>query len=156
MGNFARMDCFSGCWESEEEWFWPFEPFSKLEITLCKYWTLFKIKISMTCVYKEYEVKIKVVQEQWLQLKMKFFLGCNMRWDKNVVGTVYWCGFHCCEILQWKKFLHNVLGRRMLAILISWKIQRYLSTVMEWLKLFYQPIGLRKKFKDFSCIVFKI
>ena len=40
----------------------------------------------MTCVYKEYEVKIKVVQEQWLQLKMKVILGCNMRWDKNVVG----------------------------------------------------------------------
>ena len=25
-------------------------------------------------VYKEYEVKIKMVQEQWLQLKMKFLL----------------------------------------------------------------------------------
>ena len=25
----------------------------------------------MTCVYKEYEVKIKMVQEQWLQLKTK-------------------------------------------------------------------------------------
>ena len=28
----------------------------------------------MICVYKEYEVKIKMVQKQWLQLKMKFLL----------------------------------------------------------------------------------
>ena len=27
---------------------------SKLKITFCKSWTLTKIKISMTCVYKEY------------------------------------------------------------------------------------------------------
>ena len=33
----------------------------------------------MTCVYKEYEVKIKMVQDQWLQLKMKFLLGHNMK-----------------------------------------------------------------------------
>ena len=30
--------------------------------------------MSTTCVYKEYEVKIKMVQEQKLQLKMKFLL----------------------------------------------------------------------------------
>ena len=28
----------------------------------------------MTYVYKEYEVKTEVVQEQWLKLKMKFSL----------------------------------------------------------------------------------
>ena len=33
------------------------------------YWTSIKIKISMACVYKE----------QWQQLKMKFFLGYNMK-----------------------------------------------------------------------------
>ena len=37
----------------------------------------------MTCVYKEYEVKIKMAQEQLLQLKMKFLLGFNMK-------TVIW------------------------------------------------------------------
>ena len=26
----------------------------------------------MTCVYKEYEVEIKMVHEQWPQLKIKF------------------------------------------------------------------------------------
>ena len=36
---------------------------------------MIEIKISMTCVYKEYEVEIKMVQEQWLQLKLKFFVG---------------------------------------------------------------------------------
>ena len=38
-----------------------------------------EIKISMTCVYKQYEVKTKMVQEQLLQVKMKFLLGYNMK-----------------------------------------------------------------------------
>ena len=50
----------------EEEWFWPFEPFSKLKTASYEYWTLAKIKISMACVYIEYEIKTKMVQEQWL------------------------------------------------------------------------------------------
>ena len=48
----------------------------------------------MTCVNEEYEVEIKMVHEQWLQLKMKFLLGYNMkiaiwwermnhRWEKS-------------------------------------------------------------------------
>ena len=40
---------------------------------------MIKVKISMTCVYKEYEVKIKMIQELWLQLKMKFLLDHNMK-----------------------------------------------------------------------------
>ena len=28
---------------------------------------------------KEYEIKTKMVQEQWLQLKIKFLLGYNMK-----------------------------------------------------------------------------
>ena len=47
---------FIGCYKSDEEWFWPFKSF--------KPWTLVKINISMTCVYKEYGVKIKMKQEQ--------------------------------------------------------------------------------------------
>ena len=38
----------------------------------------------MTCVYKKYEIKTKIVQEQWLQLKMKFLLGYNMK------IVIYW------------------------------------------------------------------
>ena len=33
----------------------------------------------MTCVYNNCEGKIKIVQEQWLQLEMKFLLGHNMK-----------------------------------------------------------------------------
>ena len=33
----------------------------------------------MTCVYKEYEIEIKIVQEQRLQLKVKFLLGYNIK-----------------------------------------------------------------------------
>ena len=45
--------------------------------TFCEYWTSIKIRISMTCVSKEYDI-IKLVQEEWLQLKMKFSLVYNM------------------------------------------------------------------------------
>ena len=31
----------------------------------------------MICVSKEYEIKTKMEQEQWLQLKMLFLLGYN-------------------------------------------------------------------------------
>ena len=33
----------------------------------------------MTCVFNEYEVKMKIAQEQWLELKMKLFLAYNMK-----------------------------------------------------------------------------
>ena len=33
----------------------------------------------MTCVYKEYEVKTKMVQEQWLHQKIKFLLDLNIK-----------------------------------------------------------------------------
>ena len=45
-----------------------------------KYWT-------STRVYKEYAVTMKMVQEQWLQLKMKFLLVYYMKnfikWEGN-------------------------------------------------------------------------
>ena len=64
---------FTGWWEPEEESFWPFEPFSKLKTAFCGYWTLIKITISMTCVSKEYEIKTKMVHEQWLQAEEWFW-----------------------------------------------------------------------------------
>ena len=70
---------FTKWWEPGEEWFWPFEPFAKLKIGFCEYWTSNKIEISMTCASKEYQIKTKMVQEQWLQLKMKFLLGNNFK-----------------------------------------------------------------------------
>ena len=38
-----------------------------------------KTKNSMACVFKYYEVKIKMVQKQRLQLKMKVLLDYNMK-----------------------------------------------------------------------------
>ena len=73
-GNF-----FTVWMESEEEWFWQFEPFLKLKPVFCEYWTSIKNKINMTCVSKEYEIKTKIGQEQWLQLKMLFLLGYNLK-----------------------------------------------------------------------------
>ena len=68
---------FVGLWESKE-WFWLIKPFSKLKESLCKYRTSIKMKISMTCVYKDYGVKTKMVQEQWIQLKTTFLLDYNL------------------------------------------------------------------------------
>ena len=53
IGNFAGGNFFIEWWESDKEWFWTFEPFSKLKTRFCKYWTSIKIKISMTCMYKD-------------------------------------------------------------------------------------------------------
>ena len=69
---------FTEWWGSEEKWFWLFKHFSKLKMTLCEYWISIKIKISMICVLKEYKIESKMVQKQWLQLKMTFLLDCNL------------------------------------------------------------------------------
>ena len=47
MRNFGG-DFFIGRWEPVEEWFWVFKPFSNLKAKLYEYWTLIKIKISLT------------------------------------------------------------------------------------------------------------
>ena len=39
----------------------------------------------MIYVYKEYEMKTNIVQEQWLQLKMKFLLGYNIEIVQHTV-----------------------------------------------------------------------
>ena len=71
--KFCWQDFFNGWLKPEEEWFWSCKPFSKIKATFCKYWTSIKIKIGMTCVYKEYKVKIKMVQEQMATAKNDFF-----------------------------------------------------------------------------------
>ena len=46
----------------------------------CEYWTSIKIKINMTCVSEVYEIKTKMEQEQWLQLKiMLCLLSYNLK-----------------------------------------------------------------------------
>ena len=53
--------------------------FFKLKTRFCKYWISIKIKISMTCMYKDYKFEIKMVQEQLLQLKTKSLWRSNMK-----------------------------------------------------------------------------
>ena len=62
----------------------------------------------MTCVYKEYEIKIKMVQEQWLQLKNEVFVvfkhgncfivgreltfgggGIKIRWGRSLLQSYF-------------------------------------------------------------------
>ena len=70
---------FTGWWECEEDLFLQFKLFLELKTPFYEYWTSVKIKISMTCVSKDYEIKTKIVQEQWLQLKKTFLLGYNLK-----------------------------------------------------------------------------
>ena len=63
--NFAAGNFFTGWWKPEEESFLQFEPSSKLKTAFCEYWT-------SIC-----KIKTKMVQEQWLQLKMTLLLGYN-------------------------------------------------------------------------------
>ena len=69
----AGGTCFNGWWEPEEEWLWPLKLFLKLKSVFCKQGTSIKIKISMTCVSKEYEIKTNMVHEKRLQLQMLFY-----------------------------------------------------------------------------------
>ena len=88
-------DFFTRWWESEEEWFWRFKNFSKLKTAFCEYWTSIKIKISLTCVSKEYEIKTKLVQEQWLQQKnyaVIFLLGYWVELTFRGEGIKIWWG----------------------------------------------------------------
>ena len=55
------------------------QPFAKLKTAFCEYWTSIKIKIDMSWKSKEYEIETKMEQEQWLQLKMLFLLGYNLK-----------------------------------------------------------------------------
>ena len=87
-------DIFIRWWEPEEEWFWRFESFLKLKTAFCEYWTSIKTKFSMICVSKEFEIKTKMVLEQWLQLERSFLFFCWVeftfgfwrRGNKNLVG----------------------------------------------------------------------
>ena len=73
MRNLPRGIFLLGGENLTRSYFDPSYYFSKIKTIFCKYWTLTKIKSSMTWVYKEYEGMIKMVQEQWPQLKWSFY-----------------------------------------------------------------------------------
>ena len=50
------------------------------------------MKINMTCKSKEYQIKTKMEQEQWLQLKMLFLVfSGEERWLLFGPGIKIWC-----------------------------------------------------------------
>ena len=61
--------------------------FSRVKTTFCKYWTSIKIKITMTWVCKENEDKIKMVEEEWLQLKIQVLLDLL---NYNMKIVIWW------------------------------------------------------------------
>ena len=80
-------DFFVGWWAFEDEWFWPFESFSKLKTAFCKYWTLIKINVSLTFVYSEYKVKngtgaITGVSAQEIQINIGEMVISNSKCEK--------------------------------------------------------------------------
>ena len=103
MGNFGEgRDFFIGWWQSVKEWFWPFKLFSKPKTPFRKYWTSIKLK-SAWSVWN----KMETVQQQRLQLKMKFLLGYNKKivdlrgrggggswWRKTIQGLCAWWNFN--------------------------------------------------------------
>ena len=98
IGNFTRGVFLLGR-KPEEEWFWWFKPFLKLRAAFRGYWMSIKIKINITCVSKEYEIKTKMEQEQWLQLKILFLLGYNLK-------TVVWWGDW--YLVRWRSLLGEI------------------------------------------------
>ena len=68
--------------------------FFKAKKNILKILNINKTKISLTCLYKLYEVKMKMVQEQRLQLKMKFSVSYNMKLlfssgYKDLAGSIF-------------------------------------------------------------------
>ena len=51
------------------------------------------MKINIACVSKEYEIKTKMEQEQWLLLKIVYLLGYNLK-------IVFLLGCNCCLVVE--------------------------------------------------------
>ena len=70
--NERRQETSSPRWESDKDWFWPFEPILKLKTTFCKYWTSTKIS-------REYEGKTKMTEEQMATANHEVSIGLHMK-----------------------------------------------------------------------------
>ena len=80
MGNFGEgRDFFYGLVKICRGVIFTIQTFFKAKNNIPQILNINKTKISVTCVYKQYEVKVKMVQEQRIQLKMKFLPGYNIR-----------------------------------------------------------------------------
>ena len=74
-GGYSGGDIFSGWWEPEE-WSWQFKILLKQKQHSVDTEHQLKSKLAwLVCN----EIKIKMVQEQWVQIKMMFSLGYNLK-----------------------------------------------------------------------------
>ena len=80
-----HVDFFTGWREPKQEWFWRFQPFSKLKQLSVN--TEHQLKSNST-----WPDCAKMEHEQWLQLKMLFWLGYNLKiviwWGGGIKA---WC-----------------------------------------------------------------
>ena len=125
MRNFTGGNFFI-CWWKLKDRVWLFKLFSKLKITFCKYWTSINIKISTTCLYKEYEIKIKMVHErQWPELIFwggegggRFSLSGIRMGGVDWVGEInlvwgFYGGVELFQVREWANF--RLIGGEILA-----------------------------------------
>ena len=95
--NFARGrgggDFFTKWWGPEEDWFWPFKPFSNLKTAFCEYWTSLKITISMTCVSKSMKLKQKRYRSNDCNKKCCYYwvITWKLLFSRGR-GINLWCG----------------------------------------------------------------
>ena len=93
-GEGWRVGNFTGGWlfyRMKENWggvILTIQTFFEAKNSFLWYWTSIKIKINLTCVSKEYEIKTKFEQEQWLQLKLLFLLGYDLKIVVNWEGKL--------------------------------------------------------------------
>ena len=102
---------FTRRWEPDEEWFWRLENFSKLKQHFVNTEHQLKSKLAWS-VFQEYEIKTKMVQEQWLQLKMTFLFFIGLNW--LLVGREEWANFW----LVWEDSPHSEVGKPCIYIYI--------------------------------------
>ena len=94
----------------------------------------------MTCVHKEYKIKRKMVQKHWLQLKMKFLLGYDMRLSSPGVCVCVGGGYEYI-FCWWKGFSPHPPSRETSVKLVQMNI--YQSNTyrknLKWLPFGNEP-----------------
>ena len=123
--------------QPEEKGFWQFKPFSKLKTAFCSIlWILnhqLKSKLEWPVCQKSLKLKQKWYIRQWLQLKMTFLLGYNLK-----------CGGFF-QVGEWANFLvggdfPHPSSRKNLGFVYHWTRVSTLISVFKDVKLFWSMI----------------
>ena len=111
--------------ESDEEWIWTFEPFSKPKTTFCKYWTLIKVKIRITCLQRVWsENKNGTAVKTVAKIK----LGYNMKIVISWWGEFSWWGVSKF-ITYGKGFYDTTTSRNLLHQNLLQKVVSYVFVI---------------------------